>query len=255
MMEIKVLGCSGGIGGESRTTCLLVNDDILIDAGTGICDLMPTALTKIDHIFLTHSHVDHILGIPLIADAVFGLRNSPITIYALEETISHLKQHIFNWNIWPDFTVLPSTEMPIINFQAITIGQCINLSDRKITVLPANHVVAAVGCALDSGLSSLAFSGDTVSCPEFWSSVNQLPNLTHLIVETTFSNADEPLALISKHYCPRLLAKDIKQLEGNPMVHITHLNPSEEDHIMQELRTSIDGLRLRRLCRDEIIHI
>ena len=254
-MEIKVLGCSGGIGGESRTTCLLINDDILIDAGTGICDLSLTALKQIDHIFLTHSHLDHILGIPLIADAVFGLRNSPITVYALEETISHLKQYIFNWHIWPDFTVLPNAETPIINFQAIKIGQCINLSSRKITVLPANHVVAAVGFAIDSGLASMAFSGDTVTCPEFWSSVNELPNLSHLIVETTFSNAEEPLALLSKHFCPRLLADDIKQLKSKPMLHITHLNPSEEELIMQELRTSIDGLRLRRLCRDEIILI
>lgn len=254
-MEIKVLGCSGGIGGESRTTCLLVNDDILIDAGTGICDLSLTALKKIDHIFLTHSHLDHILGIPLIADAVFGLRNSPITVYALEETISHLKQYIFNWHIWPDFTVLPNKETPIVSFQAITIGQCINLSGKKITVLPANHVVAAVGFAIDSGVASMAFSGDTVTCPEFWSSVNQLPNLSHLIVETTFSNAEEPLALLSKHFCPRLLADDIRQLKGKPMLHITHLNPSEEELIMQELQTSIDGLRLRRLCRDEIILI
>ena len=36
IMRIRVLGCSGGIGAGSRTTALLIDEDVLIDAGTGI---------------------------------------------------------------------------------------------------------------------------------------------------------------------------------------------------------------------------
>ena len=39
-MKLRVLGCSGGIGGRHlRTTSLLVDNDILIDAGTGVGDV------------------------------------------------------------------------------------------------------------------------------------------------------------------------------------------------------------------------
>ena len=67
-MKIKILGCSGGIGGELRTTSMLVDGDILIDAGTGVGDLSIEELLAIDHIFITHSHLDHIAFIPLLLD-------------------------------------------------------------------------------------------------------------------------------------------------------------------------------------------
>ena len=79
-MQIKVLGCSGGIGGNMRTTSLLVDDDVLIDAGTGVGDLSLDALLKIDHIFVTHSHLDHIGFIPLLVDTVMGLRAQPVSL-------------------------------------------------------------------------------------------------------------------------------------------------------------------------------
>lgn len=56
-MKLRILGCSGGIGGEHlRTTSLLVDDDVLIDAGTGVGDLPIADLARIDHVFLTHTH-------------------------------------------------------------------------------------------------------------------------------------------------------------------------------------------------------
>ena len=97
-MKLRVLGCSGGIGGRTfRTTSMLVDEDVLIDAGTGAADLSLSALSRIDHVFLTHSHLDHISSLPLILDAVFSRRKQALTVYALSETIAVLKKHIFNW--------------------------------------------------------------------------------------------------------------------------------------------------------------
>ncbi|MDP2248696.1 MAG: MBL fold metallo-hydrolase, partial [Nitrosomonadales bacterium] len=96
-MRIKVLGCSGGIGGTLRTTSFLIDDDILLDAGTGVGDLTIEQYLKIDHIFITHSHLDHVASIPFLADTVLGLREAPIYIYATAETWKILKDHLFNW--------------------------------------------------------------------------------------------------------------------------------------------------------------
>ena len=68
-----------------RTTSLLVDDDVLIDAGTGVGDLSLDALLKIDHIFVTHTHLDHITSIPLLLDTVMGLRAQPVTLHATQE--------------------------------------------------------------------------------------------------------------------------------------------------------------------------
>src|SRR4030095_8830464 len=80
-MKLKILGCSGGIGGDLRTTSMLLDDDVLIDAGTGVGDLSVPELTRIDHIFVTHSHMDHVTSIPFLADTVGGMRTKPITVH------------------------------------------------------------------------------------------------------------------------------------------------------------------------------
>ena len=66
-MKLRVLGCSGGIGGRHlRTTSFLVDHDILLDAGSGVAELSVGELAAIDHVFLTHAHLDHVLALPLM---------------------------------------------------------------------------------------------------------------------------------------------------------------------------------------------
>ena len=158
-MKIKILGCSGGIGDELRTTSIRVDDDILIDAGTGVGDLSMDDLLAIDHIFVTHSHLDHIAFIPFLLDTVMGFRDSPVTVHASPETIATLRTHIFNWKVWPDFSVIPDESSALLRYKALVVGETINLSGRKITALPANHVVPAMGYHVDSGQASLAIIG------------------------------------------------------------------------------------------------
>ncbi len=121
-MKLRVLGCSGGIGARARTTSFLVDDDILLDAGTGVEDLTVEEIAAIDHVFLTHCHLDHVCALPLLVDSTGALRERPVTVHALPETIAALRQHIFNWVIWPDFTEIPHFERPWLVFEPITVG-------------------------------------------------------------------------------------------------------------------------------------
>lgn len=238
-MRLKILGCSGGIGGDLRTTSMLIDNDILIDAGTGVGDLSIAELAEIDQIFVTHSHLDHIACIPLMIDSVGGMRDKPLVVRALKTTILILKSHIFNWFIWPDFTVIPDEQHPYLRFEPIELGETVTLGTRKITALPADHVVPAVGFQIDSGQASLVFSGDTARCDDFWQVVNQINNLKYLIIETAFSNAEIELAKMAKHFCPKTLADDLSKLKLNPEVFITHLKPGELELTMQEIERCI----------------
>jgi ribonuclease BN (tRNA processing enzyme) len=234
-MRIKILGCSGGIGGNLRTTSMLVDRDILIDAGTGVGDLMLEDLIAIDHIFVTHSHLDHIASIPLLVDTVIGLREKHITVHATRETWQILKDHIFNWKIWPDFSVIPDESNPFLVYSEVKVGETVDLDGRRFTPLPANHTVPAIGYQLDSGTSSLVFTGDTTSCDELWAAVNKIENLKILIIETAFSNGEMRLARLSKHLCPALLIEELHKLERPARIYITHLKPGEGEVIMEEV--------------------
>jgi phosphoribosyl 1,2-cyclic phosphodiesterase len=93
-MKLRILGCSGGIGGNLRTTSLLLDHDVLIDAGTGVGDLSLAEMCAINHVFVTHSHLDHIACLPLLIDSVGFMRDQPLVIHATDETLVILKEHI-----------------------------------------------------------------------------------------------------------------------------------------------------------------
>ncbi len=252
-MKLKILGCSGGIGANLRTTSFLLDHDVLIDAGTGVMDLTVSELMLIDHVFITHSHLDHIASIPFLVDTVGWMRDKPITLHATEETLNILKQHIFNWLIWPDFNRLPSRDQPFMVYAPFSVGETIDLGGRKITSLPANHVVPAVGFQLDSGRHSLVFSGDTTTNDALWAEVNKIENLSHLIIETAFSNKELDLAIAAKHLVPCLLVEELKKLKKPAHIYVTHLKPGEIELIMCEIERDAESFKPRMLQNNQII--
>lgn len=255
-MRIKVLGCSGGIGGILRTTGFLLDEDILLDAGTGVGDLSIEQLCKISHVFVTHAHLDHIASIPLLLDTVFGMRKQPVTLYATRETWSTLKTHIFNWKVWPDFSVLPDESNPFLRYHEVSIGETVDLGGRRITPVPANHVVPAVGYHLEGVSASLVYTGDTTTCDALWEAVNRIDNLKYIIIETAFSNAEEQIARLSMHLCPSMLIEELKKLKTQDVrIYITHLKPGEGEVIMHEIERDAFEFSARPLYHGHIFQI
>ena len=235
-----------------RTTSLLIDNDILLDAGTGAADLSLTELSQIDHVFLTHSHLDHVTSIPFIVDTVGASRAKPLTVHALPETVEILKEHVFNWKIWPDFTKLPSIEDARLRFEPIEIGETVSVGTRKFTALPANHVVPAAGFQVDSGLGSLVFTGDTSTNDPFWVQVNAIANLKYLIIETAFCNRERHLAELSKHLCPATLAEELGKLARTAEIYVTHLKPGEIEITMREIEECAGQYRPRMLQNNQV---
>jgi ribonuclease BN (tRNA processing enzyme) len=251
-MKLRILGCSGGIGGNLRTTSLLLDHDVLIDAGTGVGDLSLAEMCAINHVFVTHSHLDHIACLPLLIDSVGFMRDQPLIIHATDETLAILKEHVFNWEIWPDFTEIPNLHHPLLRYESIILGETVEMAGRMITPLPANHVVPAVGFQIESGNTSLVFSGDTTTCDALWEVVNRIRNLEYLIVETAFSNAEKKLAVVSKHLCPSLLAEELGKLKLNPKIYITHLKPGEVELTMQEVSECVQNFVPKMLQNGQV---
>ena len=250
-MKLRVLGCSGGIGGNLRTTSFLLDHDVLIDAGTGVNELSLTELSVIDHVFITHSHLDHIACVPLLVDSVGFMRDHPLTIYATAETLEILRKHIFNWMIWPDFTRIPNAQNPYLRLQTIALGETTDLGGRRITPIPALHTVPAIGFHLESESASLVFSGDTTNNDAVWEVVNRIDNLRYLIIETAFSDNEKELAILSKHLCPSMLAEELLKFRLEAEIYITHLKPGEVELTMRQIEKAVHGRSLRMLLNNQ----
>ena len=238
-MELKVLGCSGGVGGQLRTTTLLLDEDIIIDAGTGLGDLNLQAMSCIRHIFLTHSHLDHITSIPFLVDTMFDNIKEPIIIHGLAATIDALKKHIFNNIIWPDFSRLPNSEHPVMQYQVMEVGEIVEINNRKLEMIEVNHIVAGVGYRVESETGTFAFSGDSTTNDTFWAGLNKYDTLDLLIVESAFANKDIEICHLSGHYCAELLGPDLAKLNLKPDVYITHNKPGAEGLIFGECQEAI----------------
>ncbi len=237
-MQIRVLGCSGSIAAGCRTTSFLLDDDVLIDAGTGVGDLTLQQMAAIDHILVTHSHLDHVLAIGLLADSVARLRRAagapPVQVHALPATIAALRLHVFNGVIWPDFTRLPNADNPVLAFAPVQVGDVITLGRRRVEVLPASHTVPAVGYAVLGSEGAWVFTGDTGPNPALWQRLATL-RVSQLVIETAFSDEEAALATVSRHLCPAELKRELAALQTPAQVYITHIKPGEVDAVMSEI--------------------
>jgi cAMP phosphodiesterase len=248
-MKLTVLGCSGAFGAGQHTTSLLVDDDILIDAGTGVGELHVDAMTRISHVFVTHCHLDHVCSIPFLIDAVGPARGVPLIVHGLTETLDALQTCLFNNRIWPDFTALPRADAPWLQFHAIEPGQSQQCGTRVLTALPAFHIAGAVGYCVDSGASSLAFTGDTGPCDALREALETVSNLRYLLIETAFCEHERARAIASRHLCPSLIAAELVKLRAQPRIFITHMKPHAAATIMSKIRRLIPDRHITLLQR------
>ncbi len=256
-MKLRVLGCSGGIGKGLHTSTYMIDDDILLDAGSGVGDLSLSQMQQIKHVFITHSHMDHVLSIPLLVDTLFAdLQQQSLRVYARAETIRVLKDHIFNWQLWPDFTELPNKENPALTLIEMDPGDKMMLDGRQIEMVDVNHTVPACAYVIESAGKVFAYSGDTTTNDNLWARLNQYKNLDFMVIEAAFADEEIELAKLAKHYCPSLLAQDLKKLKHKTRIGIAHLKPGDEARIFQECVDAINGEQeLRQLTSDDHFQI
>ena len=255
-MRIRVLGCSGGIGAGSRTSALLVDNDVLIDAGTGIGDLQLGEIASIRHVFLTHAHLDHIAGLPMLVDSVFEEDfDKPLTVYAREETLRAIQDHLFNDVIWPNFAKLPSAERPMLRYEVCSPGDTITIDHRNFYAVDVMHTVPTLGYTVQNSGGVFAVSGDTKTNETLWPVLNACDDLRVLVIEVSFPDEMSQLASDAGHYCPSTLAKDLERLQHEPEIWLTGMKPGEEERILEQVLSAAPNKKIRMLSRGTILKV
>ena len=244
-MNIKILGCHGSDsltheGGEEhccRSIGFLVNDSLMIDAGTVSSALNLESQKRIRHIVLTHAHIDHLKELPSLADNLISCTTNPITVTSIPQVLGDLKAHIFNDVIFPDFFGLPDTEHPILRTEVLHEGQESQLGDVRLTPISVNHLVPTVGLIIRDQHVAWVLSGDTHQTEALWHAAAQVPNLKAAFIETSLPDEMSDLALASRHLTPTLLQKEFQKI-GKPdlPVYVYHLKPQFQDRIAAQLK-------------------
>jgi cAMP phosphodiesterase len=235
---------------------MLVDDDVLLDAGTGIGDLGIDDLHAIRHVFLTHAHLDHIAGLPMLVDSNFEEDfETPVTVYAREETLQAIREHLFNDVIWPDFTRLPSADNAMLQLVTCNPGAKVTIGCREFHAVDVQHSVPSLGFTVRNASGTFAISGDTRTNRTLWPVLNECEDLNVLVIEVSFPDELEALATTAGHYCPRTMCKDLELLEHEPEIWLTGMKPGEEEKILRQVIAAAPDKNIQMLSRGTVISV
>jgi ribonuclease BN (tRNA processing enzyme) len=216
-------------------TSYLINDTVALDAGCldHVGDL--AAMARIKHVFLSHSHLDHVASLPPFLDAVYDGTGDCVTIHGLSHTLECVQRDLFNNRLYPDFVHISTFRPPYLKLNELTPGQPVEVEGLRLTPVAVNHVVPAVGFMVEDGHSAIVFPGDTGPTEEIWNVARTRANLSAIFLECTFPNSMEWLAEIARHMTPSLYAREREKLGRDVRFVTVHLHPRYRRKVITEL--------------------
>ena len=249
-MRYRVLGCYGGEAPGYHLSSFLVDDTLLIDAGSVTSTLEIPAQSRIDTVLLTHSHLDHVRGLAHLADNMFGRRVEPIGVYSVESVLEGLKISLLNNILWPDFTEIPDTHTPILDFRSLPEGKATRLGPWRVTPIRLSHTVVSVGYLIEGESGAILHLGDTGPTEEVWFFAKKVQALKAVMIEATFPNRLQHLANISGHLTPRTLQAELAKASLGVQVYAYHMKPQYEQEVIHELKELVPECRLLEQGRE-----
>jgi cAMP phosphodiesterase len=247
-MLLEILGCHGGSVPKRRLPSFLINGNVLLEAGSVTAALPLGAQASIEHVIVTHAHLDHTVGLAFLVDNIQSAqtatgRNAAVTAASIGTVIDDLRTHCFNNRLWPDFTKLPTPEEPALRFQTLREREAVEFGTLTVIPVPVHHAVPAAGFIVHDGSSGLVFSGDTGPTDEIWKVAREFKGIHAIIVETAFPNRLEDLATKSGHFTPALLQREMDKMPDAPLW-VYHIKPAHFEETAEELERLGDRIHI-----------
>jgi ribonuclease BN (tRNA processing enzyme) len=216
-------------------TSYLINDTVAIDAGCIGLYGSPDDQSRIENVFLTHSHADHIGTLPIFLENTFRTEGEDILIHGHADTVQALQQDIFNDRIWPDYFRFSSREKPRLRLNVLEQEKTVTAGGLKITPVTVNHVISTFGYIVEDSRSVVVFGADSGPTARIWDIARRNDQLKTAFIEVTFPNEMEALAVKLGHLTAGLFAAEIVKLPPEVSVIATHIKPRYHQTIIAEL--------------------
>jgi ribonuclease BN (tRNA processing enzyme) len=250
-MNFRVLGGYGSVGVRQRPSAFLVNNRVLIDAGT-----VPGALTvpeqfAIEHAIISHSHLDHTVGLAFLAETLACVEAArPVNVTSLEPVVDTLRTSVFNNVVWPDFAALPP-DAPVLTYQSMAESHEERVGDVWVTPVSVNHTVPTAGFIVRDDHTGLVYSGDTGPTSALWQAARERRGLAAVVLECSFPNRLEKLAEVAKHMTPQRIQRELDKLPPDVPVWIFHIKAPFYEETTEELSRIEGAGRLVLLEQDK----
>jgi cAMP phosphodiesterase len=227
---------NGRASARQHLMSVVIDDRVAIDAGSLAFSCSDIQRRQVRDIILTHTHLDHVAGLPLFIDDLFATLKAPVRVHAIKEVIDILERDIFNWSVYPRFSELKNDHGPVLEYREFESGGFFEAAHLNIQSIAVNHKVSACGYVVTDGEVSVGITGDTAETDNIWAAFNEARNLKAVLVECAFPNELGELAGISNHLTPKTLKRELKKLNNDDCeVYAINLKPMYRDKVIDQL--------------------
>jgi ribonuclease BN (tRNA processing enzyme) len=235
-MKVRILGSAVGVTPAPQfVSSYLVDDCIAIDAGALGLNGPPDQQTRIRHVFLTHCHLDHIATLPVFLENSYDTGKDPVAIYGHPDALADLQKHVFNDSIWPDFVRMTTPTHPFVKLCPIPAEVTVSVNGLSVIPVAVDHIVPAYGYIITNSISTAIFGGDSGPTERIWELAASTSPPRSVFLEACFPDAMLPLACVSRHLTPRLLAAEVAKMPPMNAVIAVHIKARTREQTIHEL--------------------
>lgn len=242
-MKLVLLGTTGyHPTNERQTACMMLPElGVVLDAGTGLFRVRRRLQTDHLDIFLTHAHLDHVMGLTFLFDVLHEKKGMVARVHGEPAKLAAIREHLFAPEIFP---VLPPLEfVPLLPEVKLR-------DDYRLTWFPLTHPGGSIGYRIDGPHGSLAYVTDTTADLKA-DYVEKIRGVDVLIHECYFADGQEQLATLTGHSCLSPVAEVARAAEVGRLI-LVHVNPFDDYVRCLSLTEAKQIYRAMVLAEDEM---
>jgi len=217
-------------------TTFIVNGTVAIDAGAlgfwGDLD----GQQRIGHVFLSHSHADHVCSLPMFVTNTLAGRARNLVVHGHAPVLDSLERDLFNGRLWPDFLHATSERRPLLDLDETVEGRVCEVAGLRITPIRVNHPVPTMAHLVDDGDAAVVISTDSAPTSELWRAAARVPHLKGVFLGASFPEEEESLARVAGHLTPSQVDAEISKLDRAVPVFAVHIKPGHRQAVVDQLR-------------------